>query len=301
MWYVRKKCIVFDLFDVNVYKYIKDQHFKGLDIGAVRKIAIQLLYSLNFLYGHNIIHCDLKPENIIFRQYGKTGIKVIDFGSSCFKNEKIYSYIQSRFYRAPEILMGLSYGLEIDMWSFGCIIAELYTGVPIFPGENESEQMALFMEYLNAPSRNMIELSRKRAKYFDDNYKPLLVKNSSGTLRLPGSKNIENFLKGADDLFVDLVRKCLEWEPAKRIKPFEAMMHEWVLQELPANMIEFHKSNAEKNMPKKEEPSKERNDGGNKSGQVEKGVTSNFQMFKKQTKTILKKSEKSKTVMQNKK
>jgi dual specificity tyrosine-phosphorylation-regulated kinase 2/3/4 len=62
---------------------------------------------------------------------------VIDFGSSCFYNERIYTYIQSRFYRAPEIILGIPYTTGIDMWSFGCIMAELYTGYPLFPGENE--------------------------------------------------------------------------------------------------------------------------------------------------------------------
>lgn len=58
----------------------------------------------------------------------------------------VYTYIQSRFYRSPEVILGLPYGLPIDMWSFGCILAELYTGYPLFPGENEVEQLACIME-----------------------------------------------------------------------------------------------------------------------------------------------------------
>lgn len=85
------------------------------------------------------MHCDLKPENILLKQPNKSGIKVIDYGSSCFTNSRIYTYIQSRFYRAPEIILGIPYTMAIDMWSFGCIIAELYTGYPIFPGENETD------------------------------------------------------------------------------------------------------------------------------------------------------------------
>jgi dual specificity tyrosine-phosphorylation-regulated kinase 2/3/4 len=85
------------------------------------------------------VHCDLKPENILLKQPNKSGIKVIDYGSSCFTNSRIYTYIQSRFYRAPEIILGIPYTMAIDMWSFGCIIAELYTGYPIFPGENETD------------------------------------------------------------------------------------------------------------------------------------------------------------------
>lgn len=64
----------------------------------------------------------------------RSAIKVIDFGSSCFVNERMYTYVQSRFYRSPEVIMGLPYGCEIDMWSFGCILAELYMGYPLFPG-----------------------------------------------------------------------------------------------------------------------------------------------------------------------
>lgn len=83
----------------------------------------------------DIIHCDLKPENIMLRHPNRSIIKVIDFGSSCLSTERVYTYIQSRFYRAPEIILGMQYGTAIDMWSFGCILAELYTGYPLFPGE----------------------------------------------------------------------------------------------------------------------------------------------------------------------
>lgn len=61
-------------------------------------------------------------------------MQVIDFGSSCFEGEQVYSYIQSRFYRSPEVMLGLGYATAIDMWSLACILAELYTGYPLFPG-----------------------------------------------------------------------------------------------------------------------------------------------------------------------
>lgn len=64
----------------------------------------------------------MKPENILLRQENKSGIKVIDMGSSCKSNEIMYTYIQSRFYRAPEIILGIDYTMAIDMWSFGCIL-----------------------------------------------------------------------------------------------------------------------------------------------------------------------------------
>jgi dual specificity tyrosine-phosphorylation-regulated kinase 2/3/4 len=73
----------------------------------------------------------LKEEN-------KTGIKVIDVGSGCFEGKQIYTYIQSRYYRAPEIMLGIKYTSAIDIWSFGCILAELNKGYPLFPGNDEN-------------------------------------------------------------------------------------------------------------------------------------------------------------------
>lgn len=96
---------------------------------------------MRFLRENNIVHCDLKPENILLKKHNKSGIKVIDFGSSTYENEQFYTYIQSRFYRAPEIMLGIKYTPAIDMWSFGCILYELFVGTPLFPGEDEKEQM----------------------------------------------------------------------------------------------------------------------------------------------------------------
>jgi dual specificity tyrosine-phosphorylation-regulated kinase 2/3/4 len=87
---------------------------------------------------HKLIHCDLKPENVLLVAPQRSAIKVIDFGSSCFVDERMYTYVQSRFYRSPEVILGLAYGCEIDMWSFGCILAELFMGYPLFPGAQSS-------------------------------------------------------------------------------------------------------------------------------------------------------------------
>ena len=93
-------------------------------------------------------------------------IKVIDFGSSCFENEKVYTYIQSRFYRSPEVILGMNYNMAIDMWSLGCILAELYTGYPIFPGENEQEQLSCIMEVLGVPDKDLINRSSRKRLFF---------------------------------------------------------------------------------------------------------------------------------------
>ena len=128
-------CITFELLSVNLYELIKKNKFQGFSIQLVRRFAYSILRCLESLYANKIIHCDLKPENVLLKQQGRSGIKVIDFGSSCFENQRLYTYIQSRFYRAPEVILGARYGMPIDMWSLGCILAELVTGYPLLPGE----------------------------------------------------------------------------------------------------------------------------------------------------------------------
>lgn len=214
----------------------------------IRKLSIQILHSLIFLQKQRIIHCDLKPENILLKQYGKSGIKVIDFGSSCFENEKLYTYIQSRFYRAPEIILGVGYGLEIDMWSFGCIIAELFKGIPIFPGENERDQIGYIMEYLGEPPKKILDASTKKSQFFDEENLPLLIPNSRGKIRHPNTKKLSKFLKGSDENFIDLIKKCFEWNPTKRIKPDEAILHPWITVGLTKEVLSFHKSNLKSRM-----------------------------------------------------
>jgi dual specificity protein kinase YAK1 len=74
---------------------------------------------------------------IAFHRKDVVNLKVIDFGSACFEGFAVFHYIQSRYYRSPEVLLGLPYDSAIDMWSLGCIAAELFLGIPIFPGSSE--------------------------------------------------------------------------------------------------------------------------------------------------------------------
>lgn len=95
---------------------------------------MQILKALVFLESHNIIHCDLKPENIMLIDKAAHSLKLVDYGSGCFRSEQVYTYVQSRFYRAPEVILRIPYSERVDIWSLGCILAELYTGEPLFPG-----------------------------------------------------------------------------------------------------------------------------------------------------------------------
>ena len=150
--------MTFDLMSINLYELIKSNGYYGLPLDLVRRIALQVLNAIHFLHKNQIIHADLKPENILLKQPNKSGVKVIDFGSSCFEKETIYTYIQSRYYRAPEVILGIPYNRKIDIWSFACIIAELHLGYPIFAGDEEHEQMCLIIEVLGLPPHQMLQV-----------------------------------------------------------------------------------------------------------------------------------------------
>ncbi|GAA98527.1 hypothetical protein E5Q_05214 [Mixia osmundae IAM 14324] len=208
-------CIVNELLGMNLYELIKANSFVGFSTNLIRRFATQILEALVLLRHHRVVHCDLKPENILLRHPTKSGVKVIDFGSSCFENEKIYTYIQSRFYRSPEVILGMDYHMAIDMFSLGAICAELYTGYPIFPGENEQEQLACIMEIMGLPERHIIDRASRRKLFL-------------GRKRRPGTKNLAQVLNCDDELFVDFIARCLAWDPDRRIQPARALRHPFI-------------------------------------------------------------------------
>ncbi|KAI5316139.1 hypothetical protein L3X38_045315 [Prunus dulcis] len=124
--------IVCELLKENMYEFHKFNCESGgevyFTIPRLQSITIQCLEALQFLHGLGLIHCDLKPKNILVKSYSRCEVKVIDLGSSCFETDYLCSYVQSRSYRAPEVILRLAYDKKIDTWSLGCILGELCTG-----------------------------------------------------------------------------------------------------------------------------------------------------------------------------
>ncbi|XP_070928437.1 dual specificity tyrosine-phosphorylation-regulated kinase 4 isoform X6 [Macaca nemestrina] len=223
-------CITFELLGINLYELMKNNNFQGFSLSIVRRFTLSVLKCLQMLSVEKIIHCDLKPENIVLYQKGQVSVKVIDFGSSCYEHQKVYTYIQSRFYRSPEVILGHPYDMAIDMWSLGCIMAELYTGYPLFPGENEVEQLACIMEVLGLPPAGFIETASRRQTFFDSKGFPKNITNNRGKKRYPDSKDLTMVLKTYDTSFLDFLRRCLVWEPSLRMTPDQALKHAWIHQ-----------------------------------------------------------------------
>lgn len=243
-------CLTFELLSMNLYELIKKSKFQGFSLALVRKFGHSILQCMDNLYRNRIIHCDLKPENILLKQPGRSGIKVIDFGSSCYEHQRVYTYIQSRFYRAPEVILGSKYGMAIDMWSFGCILAELLTGYPLFPGEDEADQLSCIMEVLGVPPQKMLDTSKRSRNFFTSKGHPRYCKvttNHDGSVSYngsqskrgkyrgpPESKELSRALKGCEDpLFLDFLQRCLEWDPVARMTPPQALRHGWLRRRLP--------------------------------------------------------------------
>ena len=220
-------CITFDLWNHNLYELLKGNKFQGLSISLIRRFTIQILNGLNFLAKLELIHCDLKPENVLLKHPTRSDVVIIDFGSATFFKEKQHTYIQSRFYRAPEIILGIPYTTAIDMWSLGCMLCELFTGKPLLPGESEHDQLVLIIEMFGLPSASILSQSTKKSLFFEGNIlKNPTIKNS--ILKIPGSKKLYESVPTEDQNFLDFIEKCLELDPEFRITPKEALNHPFI-------------------------------------------------------------------------
>ncbi|KAI5460013.1 kinase-like domain-containing protein [Mariannaea sp. PMI_226] len=258
-------CLVFELLSVNLYELIKQNQFRGLSTTLVRVFAQQLLNGLALLNKARLIHCDLKPENILLKNLESPIIKIIDFGSACDERQTVYTYIQSRFYRSPEVLLGLPYSSAIDMWSLGCIVVELFLGLPLFPGSSEYNQVSRIVEMLGNPPNWMIEMGKQAGeffekrqdefgrrtyqlksmeqyarehstkeqpskKYFQANTLPEIIKSYPMPRKNMKQSEIDREMNNRV-AFIDFVRGLLTINPLERWSPQQAKLHPFITQQ----------------------------------------------------------------------
>uniref|UniRef100_A0A8C4XNC8 Homeodomain interacting protein kinase 4 n=1 Tax=Falco tinnunculus TaxID=100819 RepID=A0A8C4XNC8_FALTI len=210
--------LLFESLEQNLFEFQKQNNFLPLPVRHIRTITAQVLAALVKLRELSIIHTDIKPENIMLVDHASYPfhVKLIDFGSASILNEVRHikaPYIQSRFYRSPEILLGLPFCEKVDMWSLGCVVAELHLGWPLFPGINEYDQVRYICSTLGLPDHELLCAAQKTQQ-------EMLAKRCD--------------LHG----MVELVKRMLTWDSHKRIEPSAALKHPFISLQLVKSKFE---------------------------------------------------------------
>ncbi|XP_065159459.1 homeodomain-interacting protein kinase 2 isoform X3 [Atheta coriaria] len=255
-------CLVFEMLEQNLYDFLKQNKFSPLPLKFIRPILQQVLTALLKLKQLGLIHADLKPENIMLvdpvRQPYR--VKVIDFGSASHVSKAVCNtYLQSRYYRAPEIILGLPFCEAIDMWSLGCVVAELFLGWPLYPGSSEYDQIRYISQTQGLPTEHMLNNASKTTKFF---YRDMESTYPFWRLKTPeeheaetgikskearkyifnclddiGQVNVPTDLEGGQLLaekadrkeFIDLLKRMLTMDQVeRRTTPGEALNHPFV-------------------------------------------------------------------------
>lgn len=181
----------------------------------VKLYSFQMFRALAYIRALGICHRDIKPQNILI-DIETNILKLGDFGSAkkITPNEKNLAYICSRYYRAPELIFGATqYSFQVDVWSLGCIIAELVLGKPLFPGKNSSDQLVEIIWVLGTPTKEQIHEMNPECKEKDF---PDVPCN-------PWKKVFKR--RNVTEDYLDLVSKLLRYEPDKRLTPLQAICH----------------------------------------------------------------------------
>ncbi|KAI9007267.1 kinase-like domain-containing protein [Gaertneriomyces semiglobifer] len=241
-------CLVFESLSMNLREVLKKfGKDVGLHIRAVRIYAQQLFLALSLLKKCNILHADIKPDNILVTE-SKNTLKLCDLGSASDASENdITPYLVSRFYRAPEIILGLPYDSALDVWSVACTLYELYTGKILFPGRSNNQMLKLMMDLKGKFPNKVVRRGQFVDQHFDTdlNFLQLEVDKVSGkevtrkiTITKPAkdlkARLMSDTSRMPDDdrllltQFMDLLDKALHLNPEKRLSVRDALMHPFV-------------------------------------------------------------------------
>ncbi|XP_028768199.1 serine/threonine-protein kinase prpf4B isoform X1 [Neltuma alba] len=236
-------CLVFESLHMNLREVLKKFGRNiGLRLTAVRAYAKQLFIALKHLRNCGVLHCDIKPDNMLVNE-AKNVLKLCDFGNAMFagKNE-VTPYLVSRFYRAPEIILGLSYDHPLDIWSVGCCLYELYTGKVLFPGGTNNDMLRLHMELKGAFPKKMLRKGAFIDQHFDQDLNFLATEEDPVTRKAikrlilnMKPKDIGTIIAGSPGEdpkmlanFKDLLDKVFVLDPEKRLTVSQALSHPFI-------------------------------------------------------------------------
>ncbi|XP_046440188.1 serine/threonine-protein kinase dyf-5-like isoform X3 [Daphnia pulex] len=208
---------VFEHMKENLYQLVKERYERGeksLPEPALKEIVIQILQGLAYMHKHGFFHRDLKPENVLCN--GTEMVKLGDFGLAreIRSRPPFTDYVSTRWYRAPEVLLhSTNYNSAIDMWAVGCMIPELYTFRPLFPGSSEIDQLFKVCALLGTPTESQ----------WPDGYQ--LASKMHFKFPQFNNSSLNQLLMQASPEAVKLVNLLLQWNPARRPSAQQALNH----------------------------------------------------------------------------
>ena len=234
----RHTCVVFEhLNSGSLLDVLRlNQASTPIPVPQLRRIIGALLRCADEVHSRGVIHGDIKPENLMVVD-GGAGLKMIDFGLSFMQSEPSNSHsFGTLIYSAPEVVLAGELDTALDMWSVGCMIAELATGRQLFSSKTQEEVLSKHVAALGMPPQSLLQRCKRTGLFFartglSGDYAAPTHTSAS----VPGSRALQSFLRSrAEPLLLDLVERCLRWEPRERISAAEALQHPWVTNRLHA-------------------------------------------------------------------
>lgn len=237
-------CMVFESLGPSLFDFLKRHDYQPFPMVCVQDFAVQLLQTMEFLHAARLIHTDLKIENVLLMNdrevnYGNqrvpesTRLKLIDFGGACYDSDKKSSVINTRQYRAPEVILGTGWSMPSDMWSVGCMLMELYQGELLFATHDNVEHLALMERIIGPFPRRMIQVAKTSGTQSDvarqafdssDCHRMERVLEPENAAYVRQCSRLEYLSRAPEDSwFFDLLRKILVIDPTERATAHECL------------------------------------------------------------------------------